>query len=266
MLGSHSKAVHLGELKNLVKEDGGCHICQPPEACELFHDIKDIPAHDLYETIFSRVPEGIEILIDNSKKPKWFEQFIHDDRYDIRLIHLIRDPRALARRWLMRFEEKKIAGREKFKQIWRNPLSLFRLLFSDVLDVAIYKWYSQNSKIADFIEKSKKPYKIVSYRNIALKPDRTLAELCSWLDISYEPAQKEYWNFSHHGTEKYQYKWVGTQQANNSYFDLRWKSYLSEEQMTFVENHHLVHKLLNRLGLQLHDDGLDNVSKDSKKN
>jgi len=159
----------------------------------------------------------------------------------------------------MRFEEKGIANREKIKQIFRNPLSIFRLLFSDFLNVAIYKWYSQNIKISKFIKKSKRQYKIVTYRNIALEPDRVLAEICDWLDISYEPSQREYWKFPHHGTEKNEYKWIGDK-TNNTYFDLRWKSDLSDEQQSFVENHHLVKKLLDQLNLELREDGLDNIA------
>ena len=140
MLGSHSQAEHLGELKNLVKDSGGCQMCNDPEKCDLFHGIKQMPRQELYETLFSRVSDNVEILIDASKKPRWFEQFVNDQRFDVYLIHLVRDPRALARRWLMRFDEEGTSRRERYKQIRRNPFAIFELIFSKMLNVALYKW------------------------------------------------------------------------------------------------------------------------------
>ncbi len=258
MLGSHSRAEHLGELKNLVKASGGCHICEDPEVCQLFHGIRQLPKKELYETLFSRVPEGVEMLIDASKKPEWFQSFIDDERYDVRLIHLVRDPRALARRWLIRFDEKGISKRERLKQLRKNPRHFFKILFANILNVVMYKWCRQNREIMEFVESSDKPVKVVTYRSIAIEPDKTLAELCEFLGVEYEPGQKDYWKFPHHGTEKPEYK-KGGLNGNKTYFDTRWKAFLSAEQVRLIESHSAVGDLLQRLGLKISAEGLEKI-------
>ena len=256
MLGSHSKAEHLGELKNLVKEDVECQLCADPKQCQLFRAVSSEPKERLYQTLFSRVPEDVSVLVDASKKPKWFKHFINTEDFDIRLIHLVRDPRALVRRWLMRFDEQATGRREKYKQIRRNPLHAFNLIFSDSLTVSVYKWYSQNREIKTFIENTGLPSKVVTYREIAMEPDVALEKLCEFTGLDYENAQKRYWEFEHHGTEKPQYR-EGL--SNGSGIDIRWKEYLNPEQVSRIESNKAVNKLLAQLNLRYGRYGLEYI-------
>jgi hypothetical protein len=262
LLGSHSKTEHLGELKNLHKTSGGrpCFACGrgSESECSLFKDINLVAREDVYEEIFYRLGDRQPILIDASKKPKWFKNFVNDDRYDIKLIHLIRDPRALARRWLMRFDELDRGPRERIKQCRKNPLRIPLFLFGDLLSVCIYKWYEQNKDIADFIDASNRPSKLITYRNLAFDQDATLEEICEWIGVDFEPSQKNYWEFEHHGTQKREYEWV-KKQGGAQFFDLRWKTFLNETQQRKILNNSSVNKLLRRLGLKFVDDGLQKV-------
>jgi len=262
LLGSNTKAEHLGELKNLYKgqSEARCYKCNNLNSCDLFSGVDRMPKKDLYEELFLRVNEEVEVLIDASKKPKWFKDFVGDVRYDVRLIHLIRDPRALARRWLMRFEEKNIGLRERIKQWRKRPYKLFLFIFCDLLTICIYKWVSQNMEIASFVRKSGLPSKVITYRELALETDSILGDICKWVDIEYEPQQKRYWEFSHHGTQKHEYEWV-REQGGAQIFDQRWKSYLNKEQIERVENGRVIKDLLGELSLNICTEGLESVQK-----
>jgi len=262
MLGSHSKAVHLGELKNIYKGSThrSCYICGEFCECELFGKVGQEAKNNLYEVLFSRVDSDVEFLVDASKKPKWFRDFVDDDRYDIKLIHLIRDPRAIARRWLIRIPELGRERRERIKQCRKSPFRAPLFLFGDLLSVCMYKWYAQNRGITKFIEKSGLPTKLVTYRNLALEPDETLAGVCDFIGVDYELGQKNYWDFEHHGTQKREYEWV-KKQGGASYFDLRWKEFLDIGQQQRITNNKTIQRYLKSLGLAFVDDGLQHINR-----
>jgi hypothetical protein len=257
LIGSHSKGVHLGELKNIHKKSTArsCYICGDYGECCLFRDIDVGPLENVYEELFSRVDPATEFLIDASKKPKWFKHFINDDRYEIKLLYLIRDPRALARRWLMRIDELNRQLRERIKQCRHHPHKAFLFLFGDLLSVCIYKWYTQNREIADFIKQSNLPWKLITYRELAREQTKTLTDICEWIGVDYEPGQKKYWEFDHHGTQKIEYQWV-RDQGGAKYFDLRWKEFLDEKQQKQIMENKEINRLLLQLGLEFSDDGL----------
>lgn len=260
LLGSHSRGEHLGELKNIYKSHDAvsCYICEDLGNCRLYHDIKECPKLDLYKELFSRVDDKIEFLVDISKKSEWYANFIPNNEYDIRLIHLVRDPRALARRWLMRFDEKQIGPRERIKQVRKNPLKIGRLLFGDLLTVCIYKWISQNRKIADFIKSTGLPTRMVTYKELALHSDETLTDICEWIGVDYEPEQKDYWNFEHHGTQKKEYTWV-KEKGCTQFFDQRWREFLTESQIGKIENNRDLQALLKQFSLTFSPEGLDHT-------
>ena len=85
--------------------------------------------------------------------------------------------------------------------------------------------------------------------------DATLSNICQWMGIDYEPEQKEYWNFEHHGTQKHEYEWV-KQQGGAQFFDLRWKEFLTTKQQEKIISNKSVNSLLSELGLRFVDDGL----------
>lgn len=202
----------------------------------------------------------LKFLLTRPKKEKWFKDFVDDKRYDIRLIHLVRDPRALARRWLIRFDEKQIGLRERIKQCRRHPHKFLLFVFGDLLTVCIYKWVSQNKKIAKFVKKSGLPFKVVSYRDLALEPDLILKDICEWVGLEYQPEQKSYWEFEHHGTQKYEYEWVASARWRK-YFDQRWKEYLTQKQVQRIERNYVIKRLLGRFLLRFCPEGLEPIER-----
>lgn len=226
-------------------------MCEQPAHCRLFHGVGDIPRSQLHQELFTRAGDGIEVLVDASKKVSWFKKFVGKTQYPVYLIHLIRDPRALARRWLLEFEEKSNLGRERWRSMRSNPCSFIQLAAADPLTVACRKWVDQNSEIADFIAGTGLPSIRVTYRDIALNSDEALARITDWLGLSYEPGQKAYWNFYHHGTEKPQYR-----QGGNDVIDTRWCDYFGAEDLARIEANKAVNSLLDRMNMTLSESGL----------
>jgi ABC-type Fe3+ transport system substrate-binding protein len=74
------------------------------------------------------------------------------------------------------------------------------------------------------------------------------------MGVDYEPAQIEYWNAEHHGTQKTRYDWVKEQKVQ--YIDLRWKEFLTPETQKRIAGDPLVNSYLAEQGLQLTADGL----------
>lgn len=263
MLGSHTQGMHLGELKNVYKNGGfdKCYVCETGEMCELFQGMSGHEKGRLFDVLYEKADENIKYLVDNSKKPIWFKEFSKNDKYDIYLIHLVRDPRALSRRWLMRFSEKHISLRERVRQMGKNPTKIFKLLFCDDLVVCLYKWISQNREIAEFIDDSGLPSKRITYKQLAMSPGQTLGAICGWLGLEYEPEQKEYWRFPHHGSQKPEYQSMADQ-GGGSYFDLRWRSCLTDSQIERIENHKDLNVFMKSISLGFSSEGLEHVGKE----
>ena len=255
MLGSHSRFVHLGELKNLVKQSRLCAICGDAAACALVGELDMRPGADLYAQIFRRLPDTVDLLVDASKKPDWFRARDRASRHRVHRIHLLRDPRALARRWLLHFPEPGTQRRERVKMLRRRPTAALQLLFGDMLEVYIRKWLRQNQEISTYLTRSGGPWTLVTYQEIAREPAAALARINARLGHAFEPGQQHYSQFSHHGTEKAEYQWV-KQRQQNTYFDLRWQEFLSAEQQRRITGHRALRRYLDSLDLAFGDQGL----------
>ncbi len=256
MLGSHSRFVHLGELKNLLKQGRSCTICGDVANCALVRELDTHPAADLYGQIFGRLPATAALLVDASKKPRWFRARDRGNRQRAHRIHLLRDPRALARRWLLHFDDPHVQRRERVKMLRRRPTAARRLLFGDMLEVYIYKWLRQNQEISTYLARSGAPWTLATYQEIAEDPITALHRLNEWLGHDFEPGQERYWQFAHHGTGKPEYQWT-KQRQQNAFFDLRWQEFLSEEQQRRITGHRALQRYLDSLGLAFGDRGLE---------
>ena len=84
-----------------------------------------------------------------------------------------------------------------------------------------------------------------------MKERGVLTDLMSWLGDTYEPGQEEYWNFTHQGSSKTQYK-----NTKERKLDCRWKEYLSPDQQEKIADNRNVQKFLGNCGLNMIDDGL----------
>ncbi|MDG5467704.1 sulfotransferase [Deltaproteobacteria bacterium IMCC39524] len=257
MLGSHSRFQHIGEIKWLrkINTDSArslCGFCQGHARCPVLSGLSPENVENVYELIFSNVGPDIDGLIDTSKKIFWAEKFLTDQRYEKKFIHLVRDPRALVRRWLL--DENRSIFRERFKLVKHSGRNLKKALLGDSLDIYVGKWLKQNQTIIDFIAKNQLDVYNVTYHDLVKHEEQTLSNLMEWMGCSYEEGQADYWNFIHHGSTKSEYEWVN--QKKIKHFDCRWKEFLSKDQKQRIVSNDGVKNLLQHLGVAMVDDGL----------
>jgi hypothetical protein len=254
LLGSNSRAIHVGELSRLQKT----HSETRARECTLNrgHILEGIGRENIneaYDLIFSRIDSTIEALVDASKRVSWAEQFQTDRSYDKKYIHLIRDPRALVRRYALRTHFRKLL-RQRWRVFKAVPQSRPRILFLAEPYVWAYYWLVQNQEITRFIRQNQLEHVVVTYRDLARNPAVEVRRLMEWIGVIYEPAQLEYWNFDHIGTEKREYEWVKEKKV--TFIDLRWQSELPMEMQKTISEDGLLTAYLSSLGLAFTADGL----------
>ncbi len=176
VLGSIPQSAFLGEFYRAWNQDlrETCAWCTANgrPACGVLTDIERYPADQAFDIVFSRTRKNI--LIDNSKRTDWAERFIApDSRFQVRFIHLIRDPRG----WY--------ASEQK-----RHPQARGEM---------IEKWLQQNLQIRNFLELSNIRSTTVFYEELAASPLSGFAQLCDSLYCTFEPSALRYWEKPHHG-------------------------------------------------------------------
>lgn len=253
-IGSHSRFQHIGEVKGLRnnKQHPGrqyCGICKGHENCPVLKGIGPKNIGDVYEIIFSNVGPAVHGLVDTSKKTYWAKRFLSDERYEKKFIFLVRDPRALVRRWLI--DEKLKLTHERRKLIKYSPRYLKKGFLGDAVEVFIGKWLQQNWKIDNFIKRNGLDFFLLTYHDLVINEGQVLSELMNWLGETYEPGQEEYWNFIHHGSTKQQYK-----DTKDKQLDCRWKDYLNQEQQDRIASDSHIRAFLKQCGVTMNDDGL----------
>ena len=258
ILGSHSHAMHIGEIHHLRrahKREYSCSVCADPKQCPLARRVTPETIDRVYDIIFENVSNpAITTLVDTSKKVAWASRFVGQPGYRMKYIHLIRDPRALVRRWMVTYETAPKKRSVRWKTARHVPRQFFRILRGPEWKVYLYKWLWQNQEITHFLARHGVDAQVLSYREVALDTEATVAKIERWLGEDFEPSQLEYWNVAHHGTQKESYDWVKQQQTR--YFDLRWQSFLSPDLQTDILTHPEVATYLDALGFVPVGDGL----------
>jgi hypothetical protein len=260
LLGSHSQSLHIGEVHHLRKAQkpsslkGVCSLCGGNTACPLFHDLGPHNIDSVYDLIFSRVDPCITTLIDASKTIDWAGRFSTQSKYRMKYIHLIRDPRALIRRWVLTYT----SPRQRFHVRWKLartvPRQAVAMLLSRLHDVYMYNWLLRNQAISKFIRDRELDAYVVTYRDLARDTSGELKKLMDWIGLTYEPTQLEYWNVKHHGTQKSDYEWV--KQRKTQYMDLRWQTDLPPTTLQRAATLPAILAYVNELGLTFTTDGL----------
>lgn len=259
LLGSNSRAEHLGEVKNMAKNTRNCFICGSVSQCKLFKGIETVAKDKIYETLFSRVAPEVDVLVDNSKKLEWVQQFLPLAEYELKFIHLIRDPRALVRRWLITYTTFEENLNQRLKLLRMHPENFLSFVFGSQVDAYIKKWVYLNESISQFINNNHLDGYVITYRDLVKNTAEELTSLNDWLGLQFEPEQVNYWQFQHHGTQKKDYEWV--KEKKEQYFDLRWREYFSDAQQQKIAGDRQVQNYLKQLGLLLKEDGLVKTAK-----
>jgi hypothetical protein len=260
LLGSHSQSMHLGEVYHLGKarppkhQKVACSICKGQDRCPIFHGIGPQNINAIYDIIYSRVDSTVMCLIDTSKNVRWAEQMMDGKQYKRHYIHLIRDPRALIRRWAVTYTTAKQRFHTRWKLARRLPFHAPSLLFGRIHDVYLYNWLLWNQAITQFIQHNQLNARVVTYRDLARNAPGEVSTLMDWIGLKYEPTQLEYWNFKHHGSQKSEYEWV--KKNKTQFIDLRWQTELPESTILRTRRNQQILNYLDQIGLAFTEDGL----------
>jgi len=258
MLGSNSRACHAGEL---------FHLGRPPQSHPsdevflkqnpVFAGIGPDNIEQVYDILFQRIDPHTDVLVDNSKFVRgWADRFVDNDQYDRQYIHLVRDPRAMVRRFLTeRGLKNQLHYRWKLMRSWRRLRPFAEWCSTPTL--WLYRWLLENRRIAEFITGRQLDATVVTYRDLARDSAAEVRRLTEWMGLTYEPGQLDYWNFQHIGTEKRAYEWVKERKVRH--FDLRWKTDLPLELQEHICRDRLVNEYLRQFGLALTDEGLSRL-------
>jgi len=267
LLGSHSHAAHLGEVANLVRKSNigrdlgsrieatkQCYICEDNKKCSLFRNIHEVPLPELYPVLFERVGHDVDLLVDASKKISWAKQFVNQDDFETQFIHLIRDPRAIVRKWHIQYSSVRQQLRQRRKQLKYRPGRAPDILVSEQWTIFLMKWIQSNREITEFITQTGCQGHIVTYRDLVCETRQTLEQVMPWMGLEFEPSQIDYWEHEHHGTQKPDYDWI--KNSAEAYFDLRWQTELPLIEQQQITADRDVHIYLDEVGLGIGTDGL----------
>ena len=238
MLGRNARAVYLGELNRMLREEPeGCSLCmERSQWCPLFHDIERLRPDEVHAALQER--SGRDVLVDNSKSLSWARKTL-DAAIDKKYIHLLRDPRAVVYSWQRR-------GRTK----------------------GLEQWIDENYEIRSFLNERSLDHYVVTYNELAEHTGETMPRLCDWLGLSYDESQTSYWEVEHHGagrngaTASFLNNYVASDEAfyaerrRTSFHDMRWQTELDAAMQRTIEEDARLQQFLADFGFTLTRDGL----------
>lgn len=264
LLSSHSACVGVGELHRytqLVAGDTSAPVVSQYTTSPLFADLEGLPISRWHEVIEQRIRDQLAIpapvIIDNSKKIRWVEQVAQGSRLDLRIVHLLRDPRALVLRWLNTYGAAKQRRIQRIRVAKRVPSRAVRILLGNWSTVFTYKWLRENRQISQFIARTRYPHAVVTYRDMVFDTQSMLTRLMPRFGLSFEPAQLRFGESNLHGTIKTAHAQVVSQSEIRP--DLKWQTQLDQSASAAIVGNKDVVNYLKSLGLHCGSNGLQSI-------
>lgn len=247
VLGSTPEAAFLGEFFRAWDPSlrVPCSWCAANgvAVCPVLDGLEAVPVKDAFAFAFSRVHRPV--LIDSSKRISWIRGFLGgDSRYDIHLVHLIRDPRG----WY---------ASERRRQ---------HLDLNTHLD----RWTQEQKDIRSFLAESEVPFTTVFYEELAGSPVSEFRHLCGVLDIQFSSECLRYWRTSQHGfaangassllmsgcTDSPRIVLTGDDNYYHArreqfFVDKRWQLALTDQEIRIIEDHPQINELFSWYGRKL---------------
>jgi hypothetical protein len=261
LVSAHSQCFGVGELhryEQLVGTSNQAPVVSQYNASPLFHNLSEQPVEQWYATLAQRfsADQGVvaPVIVDNSKKVKWVKRVTGGPQLDLRLVHLIRDPRALVLRWLNTYDSEKRRRTQRLRVAKRVPTRAAQILTGSWVDVFIYKWLRENRQISDYMKQSKVAHAVVTYRDVVFDTQATLQKLMPRLGLEFEPKQLRFGEGNTFGTTKTAHADAVKQSEIRP--DLKWQTQLDTSAQRVIAANKDVVRYLAALNLRLGDDGL----------
>jgi hypothetical protein len=250
VLGSNPASAFLGEYHRAWNDGlrAPCIVCNARGLgfCKVLSDLEDEPVERAFDLAFART--GKRVIVDSSKDVEWIRSFRTDDPADIRLVHLVRDPRGFY-----------ASAKRRVR---------------DGLDQVMSKWCKENEDFRDFIAASGLSGVTASYDLLAQSPETEFCRLFEFCGMAFREESLRYWNVEHHA-------WAGNgashallkgsgydcplvtgdvdfykEKSQTLFHDLRWRLALTPAESTSIENNRRVRRLLRSLGFSLTETGI----------
>jgi hypothetical protein len=175
VLGTHPEGFHLGEFYRPFTMAGHtiCRLCEAQglDQCEILHGLEKLQPAQAFNQVFTR--SGASLLSDCSKQIDWCERVLPTSSFDVRFIHLVRDPRG----WF-------------FSEQRREAMSL---------EQGLARWSSHFHTTQAYLQQTGQPHLLISYDELCLKPAQGLEKLSTFLGLRYGPEHYQTWSKPHHG-------------------------------------------------------------------
>lgn len=261
LLSAHSRCLGVGEIhryQQLIEQGSTAPVVSEYNASPLFNGLDGLPVQTWHQTLATRYAQssGVDhpVIIDNSKKVRWVKRLADAQDLEIRLVHLIRDPRALVLRWLNTYDSDKRRRRQRMRVAKRVPTRAPQILAGDWTTVFIYKWLRENRQIQRFIEKQGYPHAVVTYHDMVFDTPDMLSALMPKLGLEYEPGQLQFGQGNTLGTTKTAHAEAVKQSEIRP--DLKWHTQLHPGAAASVTANRDVQDFLTQLSLRCGDKGL----------
>ena len=257
-LASHTQCVSSGEFhrfrKGMDRKGQECRICPSDDECPIHKGLTSTSVDELYNKLFANLQAydpAVSTVIDNSKKIRWAERCFRLNGVKQKYIHLIRDPRALMRRWAISLKSSEAKKKVRWRTARRCLPAFQDILRGSEANVYLWKWLYQNKAITQFLARNALDARLVTYHDLVHHSEQILESLMNWLGHEYEPDQREYWRFPHHGSVKEQY--MSPPKSGKRIFDQRWREFLTVEDQQLALNHGGIRKYLAEINVRLDD-------------
>lgn len=221
-----------------------CRLCEAKgkSECEILHGYESVSIESAHNFAFDRFQKSV--LVDSSKRLDWLAKFVGKADYQIKAIHLLRDPRA----WYC-------SEKRRFAEM--DPRS------------GMEQWIATNQEISTSLKNLQLPFVTAFYDELCLNPHEYFAStLSDYLEMPFEPAALEYWNKEHHGLggngaalnnlKKYSDAQVLTagnrfyeQNLGKHFYDSRWHNELPAEDRISIESNKAVEDYLYQFSRSL---------------
>jgi len=228
-----------------------CTICAARGLphCEVLGDIETQPEERAFELAFART--GKRVVVDTSKDLDWVRLFSAEEDLDIRIVHLVRDPRGF------------VASVRR-----RGPVGI---------DGLIDEWRKENEGLRHFVVASGLKSITANYDGLAQLPETEFPRLFEFCGMEFTKENLSYWNIEHHGfaangasdalLKGNRYGHVPghfrtadaefyAQKSQTLFHDLRWRTAITADESAAIEKKPEVRGLLRSLGFAFTEEGM----------